>query len=82
MKVFQSELAAWEAAGQDTAPLEPEIRHHMALMQRLTKDQDGMGSFFQPEELVADMRSRGFSTVLEASGEDYYGENFFVALQR
>jgi len=39
-------------------------------------------SFFQPEELVADMRSRGFSTVLEASGEDYYGENFFVALQR
>lgn len=82
MKVFQHELQAWQAEGRDVERLQADVQHHLSLMKRLTMGADEMVTFFEPDALVDAMRSRGFSTVLEASGDDYYGENFFVAVRK
>lgn len=78
--VYASIIDDWKTAGKYSQSLEEAFEHHKGLSRRLATKE--MKTFFEPEALVETLRKHGFDEVLEASGEDYYGENFFVAMRR
>jgi SAM-dependent methyltransferase len=80
--VFGKAMEEWTRDGEDLASLQSAAQHFMGVSMRLTGQTDEMVTFFQPDELVALLRELGFSTVVRATGDDYYGENFYVAMTR
>jgi trans-aconitate methyltransferase len=81
-KVFREAMAEWQRDGFDIAQMRKDIEHFMGLTVQLTTKANEMVSFFQPDELVGILTGLGFRDVIEASQEDYYGENFYVAMRR
>jgi ubiquinone/menaquinone biosynthesis C-methylase UbiE len=81
-KVFRAELAEWARRGQDVVAFQAEIAHHVACMRRLTQGREEMVTFFEPRELADRLLAAGFREVLATEAEDYYGENFFVAVRK
>ena len=78
--VHRESMKEWEAEEKDLQLLLPAIQKLAELYGKLTTDENEMVSFFQPEELVSLLTQAGFKKVIEASGEDYYGENFYVSM--
>lgn len=78
--VYSSIIQDWKTDGKYSSDLEEAFEHHKGLSRRLATQE--MKTFFEPEVLVEALKKFGFGEVLEASGEDYYGENFFVAMRR
>jgi SAM-dependent methyltransferase len=81
-KVMESSIAEWKAEGRWDAPLQAATAYHVDVTRRLVTDPNEMVTFFQPEALVDTLRRLGFSRVLAADGDDYYGENYYVCMAR
>ena len=79
--IFKCAFDEWQQDGQDMAQLSSAVEHFMQCTQQLTSGTDEMVTFFEPQDLVSLLQEVGFRDVLEASGEDYYGENFYVAMR-
>jgi SAM-dependent methyltransferase len=79
--IFKCAFDEWRQGGQDMEQLSAAVEHFMQCTRKLTSGGDEMVTFFEPQELVALLQEAGFRDVIEASGDDYYGENFYVAMR-
>ncbi|HSP81868.1 MAG TPA: class I SAM-dependent methyltransferase, partial [Myxococcaceae bacterium] len=75
-------IAEWEAEGRWDAALREATAYHGELTRRLVSDPGEMVTFFEVEALVDTLRRLGFSRVRAADGEEYYGENYYVCMER
>jgi SAM-dependent methyltransferase len=81
-KVYQASVAEWNANGEFTPELQQALSHFAQVSKTLTTDPNEMVTFFQPDELVELLRQIGFRQVVAADGDDYFGENFYVAMRK
>lgn len=81
-KVLRHSIAEWQAEGRYTEALQAAVDHHTICAQKLTTDPNEMVTFFEVDELVDTLRRLGFSRPLAADGDDYYGENYYVCMQK
>lgn len=81
-KVLRASVEEWEARGCYDAALRAAIAHHLECGRRLTADAGERLSFFEVEALVALLRGVGFSRVRVARGDDYFGEHFYVCMEK
>ncbi|MBO4271854.1 class I SAM-dependent methyltransferase [Microbispora triticiradicis] len=81
-KVLRHSIAEWQAEGRYTEALQAAVAHHTTCARRLTTDPNEMVTFFQVDELVETLRRLGYSRPLVEDGDDYYGENYYVCMQR
>jgi len=81
-KVMEASIAEWEAEGRWDAALQEATAYHVELTRRLVSEPGEMVSFFEVETLVETLRRLGFSRVRAADGEEYFGENYYVCMER
>ncbi|MER6170007.1 class I SAM-dependent methyltransferase [Streptosporangium sp. NPDC001681] len=81
-KVLRHSIAEWQAEGRFTEDLQAALAHHSTCAQKLTTDPNEMVTFFEVDELVDTLRRLGFSRPLVADGDDYFGENYYVCMQK
>ncbi|XVQ83000.1 class I SAM-dependent DNA methyltransferase [Microbispora siamensis] len=81
-KVLRHSIAEWQAECRYTEALQTAVAHHGTCAQRLTTDPNEMVTFFEADELVETLRRLGYSRPLIADGDDYYGENYYVCMQK
>jgi hypothetical protein len=81
-KVMEASIAEWQAEGRWDAGLQVACAYHAQLTRRLVGDPGEMVTFFEVDALVEVLRRLGFSRARAADGEDYYGENYYVCMER
>lgn len=81
-KVMEESIEEWKAEGRWVESLQKATAYHVDLTRRLVTDPNEMVTFFEPEALVAELRRLGFTRVLAADHDDYYGENYYVCMER
>ncbi|QRK12106.1 class I SAM-dependent methyltransferase [Archangium violaceum] len=81
-KVMVGSIEEWKAEGRWDESLQAATAYHVDVTRRLVTDPNEMVTFFQPDELVDTLRRLGFSRVLAADSDDYYGENYYVCMAR
>ncbi|PTL80072.1 bifunctional 2-polyprenyl-6-hydroxyphenol methylase/3-demethylubiquinol 3-O-methyltransferase UbiG [Vitiosangium sp. GDMCC 1.1324] len=81
-KVMVRSIEEWKAEGRWDEALRAAAAYHVDVTRRLVTDPTEMVTFFEPDVLVDTLRRLGFSRVLAADSEDYYGENFYVCVAR
>lgn len=81
-KVMEASIEEWRAEGRWDAGLQAATAYHVDLTRRLVTDPNEMVTFFEPEALVETLRRLGFSRVIAADHDDYYGENYYVCMAR
>ena len=81
-KVLRHSIVEWQAEGRYTEALQAAVAHRTTCAQRLTTDPDEMVTFFEADALVETLRRLGYSHSLVADGDDYYGENYYVCMQK
>ncbi|MEU8272426.1 methyltransferase domain-containing protein [Sphaerisporangium sp. NPDC049002] len=81
-KVLEHSVAEWQAEGRFNEDLQAALAHHSTCARKLTTDPNEMVTFFEVDELVDTLRRLGFSRPLAADGDDYFGENYYVCMQK
>ncbi|GAA4211205.1 class I SAM-dependent methyltransferase [Microbispora amethystogenes] len=81
-KVLRHSIEEWQTEGRYTDALQAAVAHHTTCARKLTTDPGEMVTFFQVDELVGTLRRLGYSCPLVADGDDYYGENYYVCMQK
>ena len=81
-KVMTKSIEEWQAEGRWDEALQATTAYHVDLTRRLVTDPNEMVTFFEPEALVETLRRLGFSRVIAADNDDYYGENYYVCMAR
>jgi SAM-dependent methyltransferase len=81
-KVMVNSVQEWKAEGRWDETLQKATAYHVDLTRRLVTDPNEMVTFFEPEALVERLRQLGFTRVLAADHDDYYGENYYVCMER
>ncbi|WNG33109.1 class I SAM-dependent methyltransferase [Archangium minus] len=81
-KVMMNSIEEWKAEGRWDEALQAATAYHVDVTRRLVTDPNEMVTFFQPDALVDTLRRLGFSRVLAADSDDYYGENYYVCMAR
>ena len=81
-KVMVNSIEEWKAEGRWDAALQAATTYHVDLTRRLVGDPNEMVTFFEPEALVELLRGVGFTQVVAADRDDYYGENYYVCMVR
>jgi SAM-dependent methyltransferase len=81
-KVMVRSIEEWKAEGRWDEALQAATTYHVDVTRRLVSDPNEMVTFFEPEALVDTLRGLGFSRVLAADSDDYYGENYYVCVAR
>lgn len=81
-KVLRHSVEEWQAEGRLTEALQAALGHHTACARKLTTDPGEMVTFFEADELVDTLRRVGFSRPLAADGDDYFGENYYVCMEK
>lgn len=81
-KVMTKSIEEWQAEGRWDASLQAATAYHAELTRRLVSDPNEMVTFFEPEALVELLRGLGFSRVIAADNDDYFGENYYVCMAR
>jgi SAM-dependent methyltransferase len=81
-KVMVSSIEEWKAEGRWDEALKSATTYHADVTRRLVTDPNEMVTFFETEALVDTLRGLGFSRVLAADSDDYYGENYYVCVAR
>ena len=81
-KVMECSIEEWKAEGRWNEALQAATAYHADVTRRLVTDPNEMVTFFETDALVDTLRGLGFSRVLAADSDDYYGENYYVCMQR
>lgn len=81
-KVMVNSIEEWKAEGRWDDALRAATTYHADLTRRLVSDPNEMVTFFEPDALVELLRRLGFSHLVAAEGDDYYGENYYVCMAR
>jgi SAM-dependent methyltransferase len=81
-KVMEASIEEWKAEGRWDEPLRAATAYHAQLTRRLVSEPGEMVTFFEVEALVETLRRLGFSRARVAEGDDYYGENYYVCMER
>ena len=78
--VFDEEVAGFKRKNIYTTELQNSIAHFFECSKKLTSQE--MVTFFEPTALADTLLRLGFSEILEATGNDYYGLNHFVVARK
>ena len=81
-KVMVNSIEEWKAEGRWDDRLRAATAYHADLTRRLVSDPNEMVTFFEPDALVGLLTRLGFSRALAADSDDYYGENYYVCMER
>ncbi|MBJ6764196.1 class I SAM-dependent methyltransferase [Myxococcaceae bacterium JPH2] len=81
-KVLRHSIEEWKAEGRWGEALQAAVTHHESCARRLTTDPNEMVTFYEPDALVAELERVGFRRALVVDGDDYYGENFYVCMEK
>lgn len=80
--VIERSIAEWQAAGTYDEAHRAAIDQHLAAARRIVVEPGHMRHFFEPDALVERLRGHGLERVVAADGEDYFGQNFHVCVER
>jgi ubiquinone/menaquinone biosynthesis C-methylase UbiE len=80
--VMSQSIRQWQDCGEWDEELQQSFDRFVRVSQKLVSDSSEMQTFFRAEELIGRLRDHFELKVLSSSETDYFGQNFFVAVER
>ncbi|WP_320672071.1 class I SAM-dependent methyltransferase [Patulibacter defluvii] len=80
--LIERSLVEWKEQGRDDDEHRAAIDRHLDAARRIVAEPGHVRRLFAPDELAELLREQGFARVVAADGDDYFGQNFHVCVER